>query len=827
MFLNTAFRLSFYATMALACCCLAVGDLFFLGWMGYVLPCALALIVVAYFAEGRCQLSLRASNVVGLVVALAIGAWAYYYMPREEKDFIELGLPWPAALLPYLGPLLMVLLVLKLFQPKRAGDFWALQAIGLMAVALGCILSSNSSFGLLLAAYMAGVIWCLALHHLALHQQTLHQQTLHQQTLHQQTLHQQTLHPQASQRQTSPAAAQALFARSGAAARVPWRKIGLGQVVRWSACIVVVGYCVFLTAPRQSNTSWQADKLSNGTYSVGIGFENTINLANTGAVELSDDLAFEMTARSIHGPVRNLSPNNLYFVDVLDYYEKGQWLHWYFAMRQRERTWVYKPDPIRAPFSASFANPTLPKTLSDDGYYLTFHVPPGNLAFRKPLRYPPRPLTDLGLDTYIDEKPSKMDSFFQLVKGRDIVSTSATPVNTAPRFPAKGAKSKAALNAPRIAETSSFSYGQVVNPLSQPDVFPAFALDDAYREQLLSQELPDPIVRWVLSLLPRLPGLSFEENLLDETGRIRVEDHYRVATYLCAYLSSSGEFSYSLNLRRREQGDPTVDFLLNVKEGHCTRFAGGLALMLRAVGIPSRIVMGFRGQEGGENGEYRVRMRNAHSWVEALVKVPGSELWHWQVLDPTPGAIAAESRARAYFGADWIDIPQLWRSFVLDFTAERQARSQRVLLAWMRSWSFWLVVGVTLGVLATGRLAVRRYWLTRNRIDIGLRAGPSNGKLAEPDISWYRSLLQLLAQRIQLQPTPGQTPREFSRVVFAQLQRRSLPDALAKLPEQVVDLLYAVRFGGQAPTPQTSDQAHQAVTELRTALGSALGSVPA
>ena len=38
-----------------------------------------------------------------------------------------------------------------------------------------------------------------------------------------------------------------------------------------------------------------------------------------------------------------------------------------------------------------------------------------------------------------------------------------------------------------------------------------------------------------------------------------------------------------------------MDFLVNVKQGHCERFASALALMLRSQGIPSRVVVGFRG----------------------------------------------------------------------------------------------------------------------------------------------------------------------------------------------------------------------------------------
>ncbi|MBI3409847.1 MAG: transglutaminase domain-containing protein [Planctomycetes bacterium] len=788
--LNTAFRLSFYATMALACCCLAVGELFFLGWMGYVLPCALVLIVVAYFAEGRRQLSLRASNVVGLVVAVAIGAWAYYYMPREEKDFIELGLPWPAALLPYLGPLLMVLLVLKLFQAKRAGDFWALQAIGLMAVALACILSSDSLFGLLLAAYMAAVIWCLALHH--------------------------CVRQRATALGASAPSRAPLFERTTAAATFPWRRGGLAQVVRWSACVVLVGFCVFLAAPRQSNDPWQPDKLSNGTYSVGIGIENTINLASTGAVELTDDVAFELTAESIDGPVTNLSPSTLYFVNILDYYDHGQWLDWYSALRKRK--WEnYTFEPIRTSFQSLASNPSLPRTLAADGVYLTFYVPQG-LAFTKPLAYPPRRDIDLGIRPQLDAVAA--EPYFQRASGWDIVSTNKVVSPTFARVIGGGVSvTKGPFRSARGTENSFFSYGQVVNPAVPSELVPAARdLLASYREQLLKQDVPPPISQWVRSLIPRLPGLTSEPGLLDENGLVPVADQHRAAVYLCAHLSSSGEYGYSLNLRRREQGDPTVDFLLNVKEGHCTRFAGGLALMLRAVGIPSRIVMGFRGQEGGENGEYRVRMKSAHSWVQALVKTPGTDAWQWLTLDPTPGAAAKESRLLGplgLFGSDGIDLTQLWRSFVLDFTADRQARSQRALLARLKSWSTWLVVGGLVGAA----FALRRFrpkW--RAFAGFKSRNGSTNGEFARPDIAWYENLLTLLAQRLALRPTAGQTPREFSEVARARLELRSIPAGLAGAPRQIVDLLYSVRFGAQEITIEKCAGANRVIEELRDTL---------
>src|SRR5262245_4853461 len=129
MSLQGTFRLSFYLSLALACCCLASAELYFLNWMGIFLAVILGIIAFAFFAEGRWSLSLAASNRLGLVIAIGAFAWIYYNIPHSEDDLIAGGVPWPAGLLPLLGPLLVVLLLAKLFRFKQIPDFWALQTV--------------------------------------------------------------------------------------------------------------------------------------------------------------------------------------------------------------------------------------------------------------------------------------------------------------------------------------------------------------------------------------------------------------------------------------------------------------------------------------------------------------------------------------------------------------------------------------------------------------------------------------------------------------------------------------------------------------------------
>src|SRR5262249_6947460 len=117
-----------------------------------------------------------------------------------------------------------------------------------------------------------------------------------------------------------------------------------------------------------------------------------------------------------------------------------------------------------------------------------------------------------------------------------------------------------------------------------------------------------------------------------------------IARALTAYLATSGDYTYTLELKRTDLTiDPVLDFLQEVRDGHCERFAGALALMLRTQGIPARVVRGFRGAESASEGVYVVYQKDAHAWVEALVPGAGGGL-EWIPLDATPaGEIATSS----------------------------------------------------------------------------------------------------------------------------------------------------------------------------------------
>src|SRR5688500_13196285 len=144
--LTAAFRLSLYLSLGLACMSLAYAETPFLPEITLFSFLTGGLLIFAYVIEGRWELSLTAANFVGMALASLLGIWVAYQIFRPAADSLLATLPWPTGLLPYLGPLLMVLIPVKLLRPKHLGDYWAMQVLSVMAVALGCALAGDALF---------------------------------------------------------------------------------------------------------------------------------------------------------------------------------------------------------------------------------------------------------------------------------------------------------------------------------------------------------------------------------------------------------------------------------------------------------------------------------------------------------------------------------------------------------------------------------------------------------------------------------------------------------------------------------------------------------
>lgn len=92
----------------------------------------------------------------------------------------------------------------------------------------------------------------------------------------------------------------------------------------------------------------------------------------------------------------------------------------------------------------------------------------------------------------------------------------------------------------------------------------------------------------------------------------------------------SGPFTYSTELVAGSTLSTVSDFLLSSRTGYCEQFSGSMAILARAVGIPSRVVIGFLPGVEGEDG-FDVSIRDMHAWTEVYLAGLG-----WVAFDPTP-----------------------------------------------------------------------------------------------------------------------------------------------------------------------------------------------
>lgn len=164
----------------------------------------------------------------------------------------------------------------------------------------------------------------------------------------------------------------------------------------------------------------------------------------------------------------------------------------------------------------------------------------------------------------------------------------------------------------------------------------------------------------------KLPPLDIRISQLAEQITASSPGNYDKAVAIEQYLRT--HFGYTLELPRTRPQDPLANFLFERKQGHCEYFASSMAVMLRTLRIPSRIVNGFRtGEFNDLTGQYVVRASNAHSWVEAYL--PGSG---WISFDPTPaGGLPTRtgwSRIQLYVDA----AASFWREWIINYDASHQ-----------------------------------------------------------------------------------------------------------------------------------------------------------
>ena len=306
------------------------------------------------------------------------------------------------------------------------------------------------------------------------------------------------------------------------------------------------------------------------------------------------------------------------------------------------------------------------------------------------------------------------------------------------------------------------------NPV-RPGVAQLRASDRNYPFELAQAYLQLPAVD------PRIIALAQEV-----TGG--ADSNYDKAAALENYLST--HFGYTLQLPPKTPEDPLADFLFKRKRGHCEYFASAMAVMLRTLGIPSRIVNGFRGGEYNDlSGQFVVRARDAHSWVEAYFPGQG-----WVSFDPTPPASLSTNSGGSGRFALYLDaMTSFWREWVVNYDfghqkslGEEAARRGRTFFEGLRGklkesygkllqsartakkhtggfptqWTGWAAALLGLGLLLSNSARLGR--LTRH---LRLQYGK---KQPAPQMAafWYQRMTKTLSRR-GWEKAPGQTASEF------------------------------------------------------------------
>jgi transglutaminase-like putative cysteine protease len=106
---------------------------------------------------------------------------------------------------------------------------------------------------------------------------------------------------------------------------------------------------------------------------------------------------------------------------------------------------------------------------------------------------------------------------------------------------------------------------------------------------------------------------------------------YAAAVALESWFRTGGGFTYNQHPPPTRGRPVLVDFVTRTRSGYCQHFAGAMALMLRYLGVPTRIAAGFASGTY-QNGQWVVTDHDAHEWVEVWFRG-----WGWVPFDPTPG----------------------------------------------------------------------------------------------------------------------------------------------------------------------------------------------
>lgn len=285
------------------------------------------------------------------------------------------------------------------------------------------------------------------------------------------------------------------------------------------------------------------------------------------------------------------------------------------------------------------------------------------------------------------------------------------------------------------------------------------------------------------------------------------------------------QFEYSLNHRSGRSEDPLGNFLFSTRTGHCEYFATAHVIMLRTLGIPARMVNGFRQGEYNEWGDYFiVRQSDAHSWVEAFL--PGSG---WIEFDPTPARPGEGSFSISRIVGRLLDNLDILWTEIVTFDRYKQFGFFRTLIRnTAEKWEGFSssarnLVSLDLaglfkekmtspGVLLSGLsllfagLAGFILWIYRLPLITFLRKHLLSLDTNEMVREYYRDMLRIFKSKGKAR-LPAETPGEFLTRI-----RESYP---VPYPTLITDIYIRTRFGGDSASLSDLETITASLKQLR------------
>lgn len=304
--------------------------------------------------------------------------------------------------------------------------------------------------------------------------------------------------------------------------------------------------------------------------------------------------------------------------------------------------------------------------------------------------------------------------------------------------------------------------------LQRPSALNSQAASTAYPPGILATYLQFPV------LDPRIKPLAEQITARASTPRDKAS---AIENYLRTH------YGYTLQLPNSPPRDPLANFLFERRKGHCEYFASAMAIMLRTVGIPSRVVNGFSGGEFNDiTAQYVVRASDAHSWVDAYIPGEG-----WTEFDPTPPGDALVQTRWSRFMLYMDAMSSFWREWIINYDLSHQLRltqdanrGSRAVVGQVQSWGrdqyqkilAWAsrtldqigdstvkwgarTIALALIVLIASSIPRLLGRIARSRL---ARSPQKSPQLAAS--IWYERMLRQTARR-GWQKSPAQTPEEF------------------------------------------------------------------